>query len=324
MWGAPRVSTCSATSTSSSCTWPPHGGARRRRCWPRAPRSGSAGARVPRARRRCACGRRSSGPRRSARSGSRAAAAAGRCCRRRARPRPGDWRSPRCSSTAATPAAPEGSSTSFMRSAANTSACAIDSSLTHDHLVDQRSTCANVRSPGSSPRCRRRSSTSRPSVTGFPASRDSGTRPRRGPGRRRCALTGAGLHGRRDPGDQPAAADRHDDRADLVRICSTISHPIVPWPAMTCGWSNGCTNTAPVLSRMFDRRLERLAEVLPDEMNLGSVALGGLDLGERRRLRHEDGRGDLGERRGESDALSVVAGRGRHDSGARARPGRAG
>ena len=45
-----------------------------------------------------------------------------------------------------------------------------------------------------------------------------------------------------DAGDQAAAADRHEDRRHVAGLWRRISSPIVPWPAMTSGSSNGWTN----------------------------------------------------------------------------------
>jgi hypothetical protein len=98
----------------------------------------------------------------------------------------------------------------------------------------------------------------------------------------------------------------------------SISRPIVPWPAMTSGSSNGCTKLRPC-SAASQRMVARGVEGLAVQHHLGAEAARALDLHRGRELRHHDHRAQAQALRVVRHALRVVAGRG-GDHAASARP----
>ena len=127
----------------------------------------------------------------------------------------------------------------------------------------------------------------------------------------------------RDPGREPAAADR--DRAASRRrgSCSASSSPIVPWPAITRSSSNAWTNVAPVSSTRRQRLGERVVEARAGEDGLGAVAERRLDLRHRRVLRHEDRRAHARARAPPTRPPGRGCRRSRRSRPRRARPARA-
>ena len=122
-------------------------------------------------------------------------------------------------------------------------------------------------------------------------------------------------HGR-DPGGEPAAADRKQERRRVGHLLDELE----PDRALARDHER-------VLERVHERRAgllcargrgrHRIVEHRAGEHRLGAVALRRLDLGHRRVLRHEDGRRDAELARGQRDRLPVVAGaRGDHARGA--------
>ncbi len=175
------------------------------------------------------------------------AAPADRCCRRRAPRPPGCANRFGSSISAATAAAPAGSTSIFARSSRNSSARDSASSSTVRMSSTSALTWSNVRSPG------------RPTAIPSAIVRIDGERDRRAGGQRgRPGRRAARPAHRRSA--RPAAAPagpRRRRRAARRRpctparwrtsgTCSRISSPTVPWPATMSGWSNGWTNSAPV------------------------------------------------------------------------------
>ena len=150
-----------------------------------------------------------------------------------------------CSSSAATAAAPAGSTSSFARSRQYSSARDSASSSTVTISSTSAFTCGNVTSPGrptAIPSARVRIAGS---GTGACAASDGGHAAAPAactPTTRTPSGTAAATPPSRPPppvGTSTVATSGH---------CSTISSPTVPWPAITSTWSNGCTSTAPVRS----------------------------------------------------------------------------
>ena len=121
----------------------------------------------------------------------------------------------------------------------------------------------------------------------------------------------------RDPGREPAAADRNDERPEVRQLLDELQ-PDRPLPR----------DHALVLESVNERRAgrvderlcrrHRLVEADADELDLRAVVPGGVDLGHRRVLRHEDGGGDAGLARRPRDRLAVIARAGRDDARQRA------
>ena len=103
--------------------------------------------------------------------------------------------------------------------------------------------------------------------------------------------------------------------------CSASSSPSVPCPAITRGSSNGVHERRARSLLEDPRRVDRVVEVLADQLDGGAVAAGGVDLGHRRSVGHEDRRGDPGLPRRPRDGLTVVAGTRRDDAGSSLRFG---
>ena len=95
---------------------------------------------------------------------------------------------------------------------------------------------------------------------------------------------------------------------------SSISSAMVPWPAITCGSSYGCTQTS-LRSRgdLLGAHL-RVRHGLAVQHHGGAVRFGRGDLHERRRHRHHDGRRNVQPPGVIGDRLRVIAGRHRDDA----------
>ena len=156
------------------------------------------------------------------------------------------------SRSAATPTAPAGSTTSLERSSKNTSARANASSDT----VTTSSTSSRMISNGICPGrpTAMPSAMVRTFVNGTSASAASDG----GYAAASSACTPITLISRPSSAARPliavaTPASRPPPPTPMITVstsgyCSRISRPIVPWPAMMSGWSNGCTNTAPLSS----------------------------------------------------------------------------
>jgi hypothetical protein len=155
--------------------------------------------------------------------------------------------------------------------------------------------------------------------------RDLGQR-HRVPGRQRCRERGRPrrLHADdadvrpqrlgRDGGarDQPPAADGHHDGRGIGNLLDDLkAHRALARDDI--GMVKRVHEHSIVLSRPFLRRLERIVEGLTDQPHLGTIRTRRFDLGQRRRDRHEHRRPHAQQRRGQGDALRVVAGAGAHD-----------
>ena len=180
-------------------------------------------------------------------------------------------------SSAATDAAPAPSTTSFARSSSSVIASEISSSSTCTRSSSRSSRIDIVSVPG----C----------LTAMPSAIVPRPRlPRLHPDDAHAGPQRAQRD--RDPGGEPAAADRQAGRCPTSGSSSASSRPIVPWPAITVASSNACTNVAPVSSARASAATERLVEAAPGEHRLRAVVARRVDLGHRRVLRHEHRRAD--------------------------------
>ena len=93
--------------------------------------------------------------------------------------------------------------------------------------------------------------------------------------------------------------------------CSSISSPIVPWPAITARSSYGCTTVSARSLRELEPARARVLEGVAVEHDLGAEAARALDLDRRREARHHDRRRDAHALGVVRDRLRVVAGRDR-------------
>ena len=75
-----------------------------------------------------------------------------------------------------------------------------------------------------------------------------------------------------DAGDQPAAADRHDDRVEIAAPAPAIRAPSVAVPRAVRGPSNGWTNARPSLGLDPLRRSRTPAATSGDDDHLAAVA----------------------------------------------------
>ena len=92
--------------------------------------------------------------------------------------------------------------------------------------------------------------------------------------------------------------------------CRRISMPIVPWPAITSGSSNGWMNVSWRSRAMRQRVIVSLVVLVAVQDHLAAEVDHRLHLDARRGLRHHDRRRDAAPPGGERDALRMVAGRG--------------
>ena len=86
--------------------------------------------------------------------------------------------------------------------------------------------------------------------------------------------------------------------------------PIVPWPAITSGSSNGWTKVRPALGLELEGVRVGVGVAVAVQHDLGAEGADGVDLERGRGHRHDDQRPAAELARGERDALGMVAGRG--------------
>ena len=252
----------------------------------------------------------------NARRAARRTAPRRRSRRRRPRRRGRPPASTRPAISAATPTAPLGSVTSFIRSNRNAIASRISASVTVTTSSTSRRFTSKVSSPGASDwspsaivrgtSIRTRSPAASERRVSSPASGSTPTTRMRGPQR---------LRGGRAAGDQPAAADRHDEHVELRHVVEQLQrgrplarhHERVVVRAHELEPALGGQPRADLLAALRPA-------VVPDD--LGAVAPRRVDLRGRRVLRHEDRRGRAEQPRGDRHRLRVVAGRVRDDAAA--------
>jgi hypothetical protein len=119
------------------------------------------------------------------------------------------------------------------------------------------------------------------------------------------------LHGAGHAGEQPAAADRDQDRADLGELVEQLAAD-GSLPGDHVGVVERVDEGGALLGDVPLRRRQRLGEGAPDELHPGAERLGGGDLDRGRAGGHVDHGGNPEVRGGEGDALRVVAGAGGH------------
>ncbi|MNW56829.1 hypothetical protein D3C74_345750 [compost metagenome] len=151
-------------------------------------------------------------------------------------------------SSAATPAAPAGSTTSLARSVIISSARDSSSSVTVRTSEPSSDTIENGTGPGV-PTAMPSAMVERASdVVGTPAASDPGYAAARAAWTPTTLTWGAASA---MAAATPATSPPPPSGMTTVRTsgtCSRISSASVPWPATTSGWSNGWMNTAPVRS----------------------------------------------------------------------------
>ena len=118
----------------------------------------------------------------------------------------------------------------------------------------------------------------------------------------------------RDPRDEPAAADRHDQRVELVRVLEQLERD-----GALAGDDVVVVERVDVRASALARDLERdgvrLVVAAVGEHGLRAAALDRGELRERHALRQHDRDGSADELRGERDALAVIAGGRGDDAG---------
>ena len=216
--------------------------------------------------------------------------------------------------SAATAAAPDGSTSIFARSATSSSARERSSSET----VRTSMWCA-ARMPNGTV-------AGRPDGDAVGHRAQLGRRDRVAGGEGRRVRGGAGgLHAdHADVGPQLAPGRRRRrPRARLRRparrsvatsgTCSTISSAIVPCPATTSSWSNGWMRIGAGAVGVLARVHQGLVDAGADQLDARAVLAGRGDLGQRGVGRHEDDGVEAEHPGRERDALRVVAGARRDD-----------
>ena len=116
------------------------------------------------------------------------------------------------------------------------------------------------------------------------------------------------------PGDQSAAADRHEHRASGSGLCRSISTATVPCPAITSGSSKGWMNIEAAVRGEPLAVLLRLRVAIAGQHDFRAERLDRVDLDLRRRPRHDDDGAQAEALGREGDALRVIAGAGGDDA----------
>ena len=224
---------------------------------------------------------------------------------------------PKCcgwSSTAATAAAPAGSTTSLARSTRASTARDSESSETVSISSTWSRTAANGRSPGRPTAMPSAIVFIEGSCCGRPASSEGGyaaapaacTPTTRTSGR--LALTAIATPASRPP--PPVGTIT----VCTSGACSSTSSPSVPAPLMMSTWSNGWISTAPVSSANRRAAASDSSSTLPSNTTSAPYARVARSLGIGAPFGHEHRGVDAEELRRERDALGVVAGRGGDDA----------
>ena len=123
----------------------------------------------------------------------------------------------------------------------------------------------------------------------------------------------------RDAGEQPAAADRHEDRIQVAAALAQDLHRDGPLPGDDVGIVEGMHEHQIALARQLQCLLERAVIVIAVYHHLGAEIDHRLDLDVRGGLRHDDHRRNAAPARGERNSLRVIAGRGAHHAAPRTR-----
>ena len=126
---------------------------------------------------------------------------------------------------------------------------------------------------------------------------------------------GERLGGDRDPRNQPAAADRHDDRVEIGPVGQQFERDR-PLAGDDRRVVIGVDKGQAVFAGERLCRFARSGEAVAFEHDLGAERFGVIDFDERRALGHDDRRRDAETPRMIGDALGMVAGRHRDDAGA--------
>src|SRR6185295_5007093 len=118
----------------------------------------------------------------------------------------------------------------------------------------------------------------------------------------------------RDARDEPAAADRHDERVELVRVLEHLErHGALTGDDVVV--IERMHVRASALARDLERDRVRFVVATVREHGLRAAALDSGELGERYTLGEHDGHRRANKLRGERDALPVVPGGCGHDTG---------
>ncbi len=123
------------------------------------------------------------------------------------------------------------------------------------------------------------------------------------------------LGGDGDAGNQPAAADRHDQQVEIGASGQHFERDR-SLPGDDRGVVIGVHQDEAALARQLVGGAAGVDQAVAAQHDLGAERLGAVDLGERRPRRHHDRRRDAEAARVVGDALRVVAGRHRDDAGA--------
>ena len=119
------------------------------------------------------------------------------------------------------------------------------------------------------------------------------------------------LHRDRDPGAQPAAADRHDDLGEIRHVLEQLE-PERSLARDDVGVVERVHEREPALVRTRPRHLQALVDGIAADVHLRSLPARRLDLGHRRVGRHEHLARHAARASGRGQALRVVAGGRRH------------
>ena len=193
---------------------------------------------------------------------------------------------------AATPSAPDGSTTSRLRSAASRTAAAISASETVTIDRDRARRCANVRRRGPASSPRRRSSATRarrPADDLATLQRFAGVGRELGLDADDARRGPEGLDRGGEPAREPAATDRDEDGREVRQVLDELE-PDRPWPAMIRSSSKGGMIVETALGGELRRPLALVAG-RADDHDLGAVGRDPVAL-DRRGVRghHDDGR----------------------------------
>ena len=119
----------------------------------------------------------------------------------------------------------------------------------------------------------------------------------------------------RGPRNEPAAADRHDDRVEIGPVGQQLERDS-PLPGDDRRVVIGVDKGQALFARERLCRFARGGKAVASEHDLGAERFGVIDFDERRALGHDDRRRDAETPRMVGDTLGMVAGRHRDDAGA--------
>ena len=118
------------------------------------------------------------------------------------------------------------------------------------------------------------------------------------------------LHVRRDAGNEPASADRHEYRVERPGVLAQDLHADGALPGDDVGVVERVDERQPPLARYLDRLLVGVVEIVAVQHHLAAEVEHRLDLDVRRGLRHHDHGRNAAAARRQRHALGMVAGRG--------------